>query len=302
MATFRLKKCVFIVKLFERRPLWTQTEIMDAMREEFPHDDAPSPRTFGRYKEFIEDNFPCKLVFDQHTKQYHLEKSKQTNDDNNIYEYIMAMYNVIGLEPLLSKHSDKVHNAEIVTGTEKLEIILKAIDEHKGYICDYHSFNNETTKTRTFIPLFLTSWEGRWYVVADVTTHPDGTPYTYALERMDNIQLTKEKMKPFSKVNIREYFKDAYGIQHHSEEDQPQDIVIRATGSQVEYLKARPIHSSQKIVEEGKGYCIFLLHLTPCFNFYQQLLWHRETLEVLDPQSVRDELKEIIHRLDEIYK
>jgi len=33
MANFKLKKYVFIVRLFDKKPNLTQTEIMDAMRE-----------------------------------------------------------------------------------------------------------------------------------------------------------------------------------------------------------------------------------------------------------------------------
>jgi len=41
--------------------------------------------------------------------------------------------------------------------------------------------------------------------------------------------------------------------------------------------------------------------LVPCFNFYQQLLWHREKLEVLEPQYVRDEIKTAILKMLEHY-
>ena len=41
--------------------------------------------------------------------------------------------------------------------------------------------------------------------------------------------------------------------------------------------------------------------LNPCYNFYQQLLWHREKLEVLEPQNVRDEIKKSIQEMLEHY-
>ena len=66
-------------------------------------------------------------------------------------------------------------------------------------------------------------------------------------------------------------------------------------------MRALPIHESQTEVETNGGWSIFEYRLVPCFNFYQQLLWHREKLEVLEPLYVRDELKSIIKDMMEFY-
>lgn len=69
-------------------------------------------------------------------------------------------------------------------------------------------------------------------------------------------------------------------------------------GSRAEYLRAKPLHPSQEelprpLTGGGLGEGLFKLHLTPCFNFYQQLLHNRENIEVLEPQTVREEMKRI---------
>jgi predicted DNA-binding transcriptional regulator YafY len=63
-----------------------------------------------------------------------------------------------------------------------------------------------------------------------------------------------------------------------------------------------PIHESQDEVETTKEWSIFEYRLIPCYNFYQQLLWHREKLEVLEPLHVREEMKSTIESLCNIYK
>jgi predicted DNA-binding transcriptional regulator YafY len=65
----------------------------------------------------------------------------------------------------------------------------------------------------------------------------------------------------------------------------------------VDYVKARPIHTSQQEIETSDGWSIFSYWLKPSYNFYQNLLWHREKLEVLEPESVRGEMKEIINEM-----
>jgi predicted DNA-binding transcriptional regulator YafY len=117
---------------------------------------------------------------------------------------------------------------------------------------------------------------------------------------MENISLTKEKMLPSSDIKIEDYFDGSFGI-NHSDDQKPEKIRIKIYGTQVEYVRALPIHESQKEVEIDNDWSIFEYRLVPCYNFFQQLIWHREKLEVLEPQHVRDEIKMTIQKMLEHY-
>lgn len=284
----------------------TRKEINAEICKRWSGEQEPSRSSFGRYLEYISENFPYIVRFSQVTKMYSLDYSSDYEENEELFQYLLSMYNVTSSASLLMKHKDRVHHIEDITGTDKLDYILQAIDEHRGIECDYQSFSQSSVKHRTFIPIFLTSWEGRWYCVAEVTTHPDSKPYTYALERMSNLQLSGKYYKPRYRGSYNDYFKDSYGIQAASPDDKPLAITIKAYGVQVGYLRAKPIHPSQrelgckeendKVVE-----ATFTLYLTPCYNFYQQLLWHREGIEVLAPQEVRDDMKRIIEEIKKRY-
>ena len=112
--------------------------------------------------------------------------------------------------------------------------------------------------------------------------------------------LTEEKMLPSKKITVEEYFKGSFGI-NHSDTPKPKRIRIKVLGTQVNYVRALPIHESQREVEKGEDWSVFEYYLEPCYNFYQQLLWHREKLEVLEPERVRNEMKEIIKKMLEAY-
>ena len=88
---------------------------------------------------------------------------------------------------------------------------------------------------------------------------------------------------------------------NHSDDQKPERILIKVYSTQVEYIKALPLHESQKEIEATDEWSIFEYRLVPCYNFYQQLLWHREKLEVLEPQYVRDEIKIAIQKMLEHY-
>ena len=108
-------------------------------------------------------------------------------------------------------------------------------------------------------------------------------------------------MLPSSSITAHEYFKDSFGV-NYSDEGKPETIRIKVYGTQVEYVRALPIHESQVEVETTDDWSIFEYRIIPCYNFYQQLLWHRERVEVLGPSKVRMKMKDLILRLSGLYE
>ena len=157
----------------------------------------------------------------------------------------------------------------------------------------------KTVKNQKLIPYFLRAWENRWYLVAEPVKHPHQQA-VYALERMGSVSLTKEKLLPSDKISIENYFDGCFGI-NHSDDQKPETIRIKVYDTQVEYVRALPIHESQVEVETTEQWSIFEYRIVPCYNFYQQLLWHREKLEVLEPKSVRLAMKEVIDKMLKLY-
>ena len=100
-------------------------------------------------------------------------------------------------------------------------------------------------------------------------------------------------MRPSSDITADEYFYGSLGV-NHSDDQKPLTIQIRVFGTQVDYVRALPIHESQREIETNDDWSVFEYQIVPCFNFYQQLLWHREKIEVLSPTSVREEMENIL--------
>lgn len=204
------------------------------------------------------------------------------------------------MSELAVKHRDKVKLLDAPTGVENVQIILEAIDKQKGIECVYYSFDRATKKQQLLIPYFLKTWEQRWYLAAEPDNHHHGISI-FALERMDNIRLTEKKMLPSNDVTADEYWKGSFGV-NHSDNQVPEQIVIKAYGAQAEYIRALPIHESQKELERTDEYTIFEYHIVPCFNLFQQLLWHREKLEIIEPIKMREEMKKIVQNIISLYK
>lgn len=297
----KLKKCLYLINLLERKGALTLKEINDCYQYSSLYEgDEFLPRTFLRYREYIEETFPCYIDYNQRTGKYELRHHKSLYGENDsLFDYLLSAYHIEGITELALKHREKIMLTEAPTGVENVQMILEAIDKKKGIECDYYSFNKKTKKTHVMIPYFLRTWEQRWYLAAELNNHHHGIAI-FALERMDNITLTEEKMTPTHNITVDEYFDGCFGA-NHSDEQKPERILIKVYSTQVEYVKALPIHESQKEIETTDEWSIFEYRLVPCYNFYQQLLWHREKLEVIEPLYVRDEIKMTIQKMLEHY-
>ena len=275
-------------------------EINDHYQYSSIYDGEIIPRTFARYKDYIAETFPCYIDYNQSTNQYFLKRYHQYGQDDSLYNYLLSAYHIEGMSELAVKHRDKVKLLDAPTGVENVQIILEAIDKQKGIECVYYSFDRATKKQQLLIPYFLKTWEQRWYLAAEPDNHHHGISI-FALERMDNIRLTEKKMLPSNDVTAVEYWEGSFGV-NHSDNQVPEQIVIKAYGAQAEYIRALPIHESQKELERTDEYTIFEYHIVPCFNLFQQLLWHREKLEIIEPIKMREEMKKIVQNIISLYK
>lgn len=298
----KLKKCLYLINLLERKGALTLKEINDYYQYSSLYEgDEIQTRTFTRYKEYIAETFPCYIEYNPRTGKYELHRHRALyGEDDSLYDYLLSAYHIEGMTELALKHRDKIILSEAPTGVGNVQIILEAIDQGKGIECEYYSFNHKTVKHQLLIPYFLRTWEQRWYLAAEPDNHHHGISI-FALERMDNIRLTDQKMQPSNDVTADEYWEGSFGV-NHSDNQVPERIVIKVYGSQVNYVRALPIHESQKELESNEDYTLFEYHIVPCYNLYQQLLWHREKLEVVEPIQMREEMAKIVRDMTVLYE
>lgn len=67
------------------------------------------------------------------------------------------------------------------------------------------------------------------------------------------------------------------------------------------YIETCPLHSSQRLVSKTDEYMIFELNLKPTFDFFQELLSYGSDVEVISPQSLREQIIKSIQCLSAMY-
>ena len=105
----KLKKCLYLINLLERKGALTLKEINDYYQySSICENDEILPRTFLRYKDYIEETFPCYIEFNQRTGKYELRRHKALyGEDDSLYDYLLSAYHIEGMTELALKHRNK---------------------------------------------------------------------------------------------------------------------------------------------------------------------------------------------------
>lgn len=70
---------------------------------------------------------------------------------------------------------------------------------------------------------------------------------------------------------------------------------------QAPYLRNLPLHPSQQEIVTTDTYIDFEMYISHTYDFIQELLSKGSTVEVLEPQSLRDLMKAEIEKMQKLY-
>ena len=79
------------------------------------------------------------------------------------------------------------------------------------------------------------------------------------------------------------------------------EVTIKVDPYQANYFRTLPVHHSQKELEPVDGYPVFSYYISPTLDFIQEILSHGKDVEVLAPESLRDEIAGIASGMVKIY-
>ena len=124
--------------------------------------------------------------------------------------------------------------------------LLQAIRTKRVLKLRYTPYGKDT-QTITIYPYHLKQFNDRWYLIAQAKGYESYAHY--ALDRIDSYEEVALPYKE-SDVDFSEYFDDVIGVT--VPDGDAEDIVIKVTGKRFNYIRTKPLHLSQRIVEEAE--------------------------------------------------
>ena len=173
--------------------------------------------------------------------------------------------------------------------------LLQAILSKRVLKITYAPFGKDSYQDRIY-PYYLKQFNDRWYLIAQAVGYD--TLAHYALDRIEGFEEIQMKYKE-ADVDFEEYFDDVIGVT--VPESEPEDIVIKVAKKRYNYIKTKPLHMSQRVVEEGDDYAVISINVKVNNELEAQLLSFGSDVKVLKPASFRTRISEKIQLMNHKY-
>ena len=140
-----------------------------------------------------------------------------------------------------------------------LTSIIEAMRDSLSIEVTYQSFWRDTPNTFEIHPYCIKVFKQRWYVIGY-------SPYKesvliYALDRIKHIHINENKFQLPKNFDGEAFFMDSFGIVA-GDGHKTENVLIKVYKIQDSYIRALPLHHSQKEVESTSDYTIFSYHST----------------------------------------
>ena len=186
-----------------------------------------------------------------------------------------------------------------LTNIHLLPVFYKAITDKQVLQFSYQRFGQDPF-VLTFHPQFIKEYNGRWFVFGEADREPFQA-YNVPLDRIvgEVSEVNDIEYIPAPKRFYQEFFNNIIGVTHEKGA-KVEEVVIR-TKSEYQHglLLTKPLHHSQNEilpfgVYDGQWYGEVRLTIEPNRELRGRILLYGENLEIISPQSLREQLRDII--------
>ena len=300
MAANLFGRYVWLVDILLRYRRLTFQEISDLWQESGLSYKEPLPLlTFHNHQKAVADIFGVEIKCDAADGyRYYIDEPERL-EGNNLHSWLISSYATLNQIQADNKLEDRIIFEDIPSGQTWLTPIAEAMRRNHVLSITHHGFGKPEASTFEIEPYCLKVVKRRWYVVARSTYYsgrnrakgikPNDVYRVYALDRIYDIEDTGKAFKMKKDFDVNQYFEGCCGV---ITSDGPiQRIVLLAYGGFADYLRTLPLHESQREIESNDESTLFEYHLKPTLDFYQLVLAKGDQVEVLEPESVRDEMR-----------
>lgn len=246
-----------------------------------------SQRTFQRDIQDIASIFDVEIAYDKSDRVYRIKSEPQSKENDRICEAI-DVFNVLNFSENISNCI--LFDNQKPKGTGYLYGILHAIKNNVTIRFTHQKYWDDDVTIRTVEPYAIKEFRNRWYVLAK--DMKDNRIKTFGLDRISDLDISRTKFIFPADIKINEYFKHSFGV-IRDDDFGIEDIVISYTPFQGKYVKSLPLHESQQILVDNETECRISLKLYITHDFVMELLSLGDSIKIIQPQRLINEIKEI---------
>ncbi len=296
-----LKKYIWLVDTLMRAgdTGLTIKQISDAFEyaDEISNGEKYNGRTFHRHRNEVKDIFGIDIECYQKGSDFRYRIADSGGNDH-LRRWLLDS---IAVNRIVSDSKDTAQYISIEsTNTEHLPVVLQALKEQHLVEFDYNPYwSDSAVHYFDFQPYAVKMFERRWYLIG---RYKKDMPHKiFALDRISHLEIKEETFRRDSNFNLEEMFDGVFGI--IVGDDDVESIWLKVEANQANFLRSLPLHRSQmELSSKNKDYAIFALRVRPTFDLRQKILSLGSAVEVLKPESLREEMREEVRRMSKMYQ
>jgi predicted DNA-binding transcriptional regulator YafY len=217
------------------------------------------------------------------------------------------------MDDVIAKLENKVHTnvperAEIIqfethtqsAGGNWIQTLFTAIKEKLSLRITYKPFHKTEAREFIFHPYLLKQYRNRWFLFG--RENENNYLVTLALDRILSIKNSSSFYVENDMFLPDNYFKHMVGVSMPIN-GEIQNVIIKVNAKSVPYLTSKPIHKLQETIKTYKSGSIQIkLPVYINHEFVSNILSYGDSLEVIGPDILRDEIKKILENTVKQYK
>ena len=194
----------------------------------------------------------------------------------------------------------ELEGSELQEWGKYLSILAESISENEILKIVYRKFEAASDLTYKFRPTYLRQFNGRWYLYGFTVGYKNIS--TIPLDRIKEVTRTNQKFEPID-FDYDLFFHDVYGATVHQEPGTDVEIVkIQVlTRKQLDYIKTRPLHSTQQIESDDANGGIISIEVILNYELEKLIMSFGEKIKVLEPLDFANHIADRFRQCSQLY-
>ncbi len=294
-----IRRYTLEIEKIRRGQLPSFYEIKDYL---FNHGFEVGDRTIQRDIEQIRFEFGVEIKYNRDKNGYFIDYENSINIES-FFRFLEIVNTAELLTESLNESKDALNHISFDTGgglkgIENLKPLLRAIKDNRKITFDHFNFHTNKTRKYSLKPYLLKEYQNRWYVIGLIGNLKEFR--TFGIDRIENLDVKTETFIQDTKLNPFEMFDNTIGLVYSL--NTSQNVILSFTPTQGKYIKTLPLHKSQKVLVDNDIEFRISITVIPNYELTQLILKHGDTVKVIEPEWLADEIKENLKRTMENYK
>ena len=319
----RTERFHLIDQMLSNQRCVTRTQFLDALEV--------SPATFKRDLEYLRDRLHAPIVWDRELRGYRYDAGADEAPfqlpglwfNTSEIQALLSMDALLdNLQPgVLSKHIEPLrsrirmlldegdHGAEEIArrirvlplaaktySSENFQVLCQALLSRRCVDMTYYSRPTDSRSERRVSPQRLIYYRDNWYL--DAWCHLREGLRSFSVDAIERLALSNEVAIEVDAAQLNRELESGYGIFSGSA---TQQAVMRFSPEAARWVSRETWHPQQHGEYDTDGYYLLRLPYSQDTELVMDILKHGPDVEVLEPQALRQKVRQRIDEMRDLY-